>query len=255
MNMGLVKSSLAIAASIVAICSLSVAAVGSQIFIADETQVIVSAVAVEPISAVSATVVQEDGEAGESPAQGGAKETFSVQTSKKTANETWLEYLTRLKSMKLISDAQIRQWKSGKTIKIKREMPVQRIRRETRRTETRNYTVKIPYTELVSIDVTIPTIGSQPDDSPFTGVADEFSTDSDQAPPAKNKLLNNVAMIKPMMQIRPTLTSDAVFSEYQPAEFDRLRIRRLGPDSKGFELIDSKTQDTVRKFLDTNNDN
>ena len=162
MNLGLAKSSLAIAASIVAVCSLSIAAVGSQIF-TDETQVIVSPVAVESISAVSATVVQEDSKSGDS-------------------------------------------------------------------------------------------IGSEPVDAPSTGITDESPADSDQAPPDRNKLLNNVALIKPMMQIRPSLRSDAVFSEYQPAEFKRLRARQLGPDSKGYELIDSRTQKMVRKFLDTNND-
>ena len=279
MNLGLAQNSLAIAAGIVAVCSLSVAGVVSQISIADGTQVIVSPIAAEYVSAGTATVFQEDRETNDSPAQGDAESTFSRQTSKKTANETWLEYLNRLQSMKLISDAQIREWKSGKAITIKREMPVQRIREEIRtrkvpvtgfrkgtnvdglevenpitRTETRNYTIKIPYTEVISVDVTIPTIGSQPADAKFTRIADGFPNDSDQAPPDKNKFLNNATLIKPMMQIRPR-QSDAVFTKYHPSEFDRLRIRKLGPDSKGFELIDSKTKNTIRKFIDTNNDN
>ena len=139
MYLGLAQKSLAIAAGVVAVCSLSVAGLVSQISIADGTQVIVSPIAAEYVSAGTATVFQEDRETNASPAQGDAESTFSMQTSKKTANETWLEYLNRLKSMKLISNAQIREWKSGKAITIKREMPVQRIREEIR-------TRKVPVT-------------------------------------------------------------------------------------------------------------
>ena len=208
-------------------------------------------------------------------------EDFHKSTVKAGA-ETWQAYLNRLKTLKVVNRQQISQWKKGQPLEIKTNVPFTRTRQETRTrsvpvtrmvTQTnddgetiqvptqqivqQNYTVQVPYTEMVAVSVSIPAMGAAADSATNSGAKisgwSGKKNNSRSARAAKKSRSNKKpsARLISLMKIRPKQSQARYDRKYDLSELD---IRDFEKDGSRIQEVKRGSR-TLRQFADTDGDN